>query len=94
MASNGEEWTNIFKKENSGTYNNQYMILYLNLIDLKNKKIPEKSLMIIEQITGETEINDVTNVLKEGYWPSYNIPYSKKFYNKCGEKKFLMIQFI
>ena len=84
MASSAEEWTKIFKKENSGTYNNQFMILDLNLIDLKNKKIPEKSLMIIEQIPGETEISDVTNVLKEGYWPSYNIPYSEKFYNKCG----------
>ena len=79
LASRAEEWTNIFQKENSGTYNNQYIILDLNLIDLKNKIIPEKSLMIIEQIPGETEINDVTNVLKEGYWPSYNIPYSKNF---------------
>ena len=84
LASTADEWTKIFQKENSGTYNNQYMILDLNLIDLKNKKIPEKSLMIIEQIPGETEISDVTNVLKEGYWPSYNIPYSEKFYNKCG----------
>ena len=84
MASSAEEWANIFQKENSGTYNNQYMILDLNLIDLKNKTIPEKSLMIIEQIPGETEINDVTDILKKGYWPSYNIPYSEKFYNKCG----------
>ena len=84
LASSAEEWTNIFQKENSGTYNNQYIILDLNLIDLKNIIIPEKSLMIIEQIPGETEINDVTNVLKEGYWPSYNIPYSKNFYNKSG----------
>jgi len=37
LASNGEEWAKIFQKENSGTYNNQFMILNLNLIDLKNK---------------------------------------------------------
>ena len=67
LASSGEEWTCVFRKENSGTYNHQYMILDLNLIVLKNKKIPEKSLMIIEQIPGEIEINDVTNALKEGY---------------------------
>ena len=84
LASSAEEWTHLFQKENSGIYNNQYMILDLNLIDLKNKTIPEKSLMIIEQIPGEMEINDVTNGLKEGYWTSYNIPYSEKLYNICG----------
>jgi hypothetical protein len=87
LASSSEEWTHLFQKENSGTYNNQYMILDLNLIDLKNKTIPEKSLMIIEQIPGEMEINDVTNVLKEGYWPleilndTKNIPNYD--YNNC-----------
>ena len=84
LASSAEEWTNIFKKENSGTYNNQFMILDINKIDLKNKTIPQKSLMIIEQIPGDFEINDVSNKLKEGYWPSYNVPYSKNFYQKCG----------
>ena len=40
--------------------------------------------MIIEQIPGEVEINDVTDNLKEGYWPSYNVPYSKDFFKKSG----------
>ena len=84
LASSAEEWTNIFKKENSGTYNDQYMILDLNKINLTEKKIPEKSLMIIEQIPGETDINDVTEILKKGYWPSYNIPYSDNIYEKSG----------
>lgn len=60
------------------------MILALNLIDLKNKIIPEKSLKIIEQIPEETEINDVTNVLN-----SYIIPYS--FMINANLLKFLMI---
>ena len=87
LAASAEDWTNIFQKENSGTYNNQYMILDINKISLKNRKIPEKSLMIIEQIPGEVEINDVTEQLKNKYyWPSYNVPYSQKFYEKCGYK--------
>ena len=86
MAGSAEEWTSIFKKENSGTYNDQYMILDLNKINLKEKKIPEKSLMIIEQLPGETDINDVTEILKKGYWPSYNVPYSDKIYTKSGYK--------
>ena len=48
LALTSEDWTKIFKDENSGTYNNQFMILDLNKINLKNKSIPDKSLMIIE----------------------------------------------
>ena len=33
--------------------------------------------MIVEQMPGFIEANDVTDHLKFGYWPSYNIPYSK-----------------
>ena len=84
LSSSAEDWTNIFKIENSGTYNNQYMILDLNKIDLKNKKIDEKSLMIIEQYPGDFDINDATQYLKDGYWPSYNIPFSSKLYEKSG----------
>ena len=81
LASSAEDWTNIFQKENSGTYNNQYMILDINKINLKKKKIPEKSLMIIEQIPGEVEINDMTEQLKNAYyWPSYNVPFSQNFF--------------
>ena len=88
LASSAEDWTNIFKEENSGTYNNQFMILDINKIDLQNETIPEKSLMIIEQIPGEVEILDVTNQLKERhYWPSYNIPYSENFFDILGYKK-------
>ena len=85
LAGSAEEWTNIFKKENSGTYNDQYMILDLNKINLKKKKILKKSLMIIEQIPGQTFVNDVTEILKKnGYWASYNIPYSQEAYNISG----------
>ena len=81
LASSSEDWTNIFKKENSGTYNNQFMILDMNKIDFKNKKLEDKSLMIIEQLPGYTETNDVTNYLRDGYWPSYNVPFSEYIFN-------------
>ena len=81
LASSAEEWTEIFKRENSGTYNNQFMILDTNKIDFKNKKLEDKSLMIIEQLPGYTETNDVTNYLRNGYWPSYNVPFSEYIFN-------------
>ena len=40
--------------------------------------------MIIEQYPGEFEINDVTQFLRNGYWPSYNIPFSEHFFNISG----------
>ena len=84
LASSAEEWTEIFKKENSGTYNNQYIILDINKINFNNSILPNKTLMIIEQMPGYTETNDVTYLLRNGYFPSYNIPYSKKIRNETG----------
>ena len=84
LASSGEKWIEIFKKENSGTYNNQFQVLDLNEINTKNKTINEKAFMIIEQLPDYTESADVTSYLTKGYWPSYNIPYFKTIYEKSG----------
>ena len=78
MSESSKEWTEIFSKYNSGTYNNQYNILDTKRIEFGNyTKIQENTLMIIEQMPGLLEVNDVTDHLKFGYWPSYNVPYGK-----------------
>ena len=78
MAKSAKEWTEIFSQFNSGTYNDQYMILDTKLVEFGNySKIEPESLMIIEQMPGMMEINDVTDHLKFGYWPSYNVPFGK-----------------
>ena len=84
LAKSAEEWSEIFKKDNSGTYNSQFTILDLNKIDLNNKNIKDKALMIIEQIPGSIEIKDVTELLRNKYWASYNLPYINEIYKKCG----------
>ena len=84
LASSAEEWTQIFQKENSGTANEQVMILDINKIDLGNKVINDKALMIIEQMPGYTESADVTEHLRKGYWPSYNVPYIDNIYKRMG----------
>jgi hypothetical protein len=53
LATSGEEWTSIFIKNNSGTYNNQYMV-----VDTK-QFIPGVGaqsgfLWIVEQFPGKT----------------------------------------
>ena len=84
LAKSAEDWIEIFKKENSGTYNCQFTILDLNKVDLKQKNIEDKALMIIEQLPGETDTLDVTKNLKDEYWASYNIPYSKIIFRDIG----------
>lgn len=81
LAKSGKEWTEIFAKYNSGTYNNQFMIIDYN--KFKNgtqlQKLPDGLLWVIEQIPGMTKAADVTEVVrKQGYWASYNLPYFKE----------------
>lgn len=94
LSSSVEEWTEIFKKkENSGIYNKQFVILDLNKIVLKNKILPNKTLMIIEQITEYTEAHDVSYILNQNkYFGSYNVPFSQniveKSYNNISNESF------
>ena len=78
MSDNGKEWTQIFERLNSGTYNNQFHILDLNKIDTENKNISDGALYIIEQLPKYCGIADVTSYLRKGYWPSYNTPFIEK----------------
>ena len=84
LASSGREWVDLFKRENSGTYNNQFQVLDLNKIDTNKKEIKEEAFMVIEQLPEYTESGDATHFLTKGYWPSYNIPYFKTIYEKSG----------
>ena len=84
LASSAEEWTKIFARENSGTCNEQAIILDMNKIDFKNKKIEDKALMIIEQMPNKTETKDVTEYLRKGHWPSYNVPFIDTIYKDLG----------
>jgi hypothetical protein len=84
MAHNGKEWTQIFSAHNSGTYNNQFMIVDYNKFEIGTNpsELSSDLLWILEQMPGYTESADVTQVLRlQNYWPSYNIPYFKFIYN-------------
>ena len=90
LSNSGKEWVNIFKKYNSGTYNNQFQILDMKKIDLNNKKLEDSDVLwIIEQLPNYTEEHDVTQTLKYGYWPSYNVPYSEYIFEYSGYKEYI-----
>jgi hypothetical protein len=73
LASNGADWTSLFIKDNSGTYNNQYMVIDLKTVE--NGQPSSGFLWISETMPGKAKRNDVTKTFIENgnYWPSYNV---------------------
>ena len=82
ISNSSKEWTENFKKYNSGTYNNQFMVLDKNKVNLVNKSIENDAFYIVEQLPGFVKSNNVTDFLKFGYWSSYNVPFDKEIYKK------------
>ncbi|GFR04137.1 putative phospholipase B-like 2 [Trichonephila clavata] len=81
LAKNGKQWVTLFGIMNSGTYNNQWMILDYNKFQA-GKPLKDGLLWVLEQLPGYLHSEDVTNILrKQNYWPSYNIAYFKDIFN-------------
>lgn len=91
LASNGKEWSDLFSQYNSGTYNNQWIVLDTNRFtpfqDLQNG-----TLTIVEQIPGTMATVDATQTLAYGYWPSYNIPSVPELYVLSGNAEAVAVQ--
>ena len=79
LSTNGQEWVDFFSKFNSGTYNNQWMV-----VDYKrftpNVGAKAGTLWVLEQLPGYIVSKDMTTVLQTGNkaWTSYNAPYFQK----------------
>ncbi|KAM3598434.1 uncharacterized protein V6R79_018022 [Siganus canaliculatus] len=86
LAHTGEEWAITFSKYNSGTYNNQYMVLDRSKVKLGHS-VDDGALTVVEQIPGLVEYSDQTQALRRGYWPSYNVPFHEKIYTMSGYVK-------
>ena len=74
MAANGSQWFDVVKRYNSGTYNNQYMVIDLTKVKV-GKYVDDDALWVIEQMPGLVVGQDVTSILRNGYWASYNRPF-------------------
>ena len=86
LAHNGKHWSYLFAKYNSGTYNNQWMVVdYKKFKPGKPINNTKGLLWILEQLPGHVHADDMTWVLShQGYWPSYNSPYFLNIYNISG----------
>lgn len=74
-SDNGRSWTENFIRENSGTYNNEYVVLDSKLFE-PGKKPSANLLWMIEQFPGFSKSADITNVLIENFsFFGVNAPY-------------------
>lgn len=76
LAHTGRDWANLFSLKNSGTYNNELMI-----VDYKQfspgEPLKKGLLTVIEQSPGKIHWEDKTEELSNNtYWSSFNIPYA------------------
>uniref|UniRef100_A0A9J8DHR4 Phospholipase B-like n=1 Tax=Cyprinus carpio carpio TaxID=630221 RepID=A0A9J8DHR4_CYPCA len=90
LACIGKQWAQIFSKHNSGTYNNQYMVVDLKRVSL-GRQIEDWSLTVVEQIPGLVLYLDqgckksyALPIISIGYWASYNIPFHSDIYRMSG----------
>jgi len=84
MATSGQEWADYSMRYNSGTYNNQYMVINNNLFK-PNEPLADNLLWVIEQMPGHVGAGDETDYLRMGgFWPSYNVPFFPEIYNVSG----------
>uniref|UniRef100_A0A7E4VT70 Phospholipase B-like n=1 Tax=Panagrellus redivivus TaxID=6233 RepID=A0A7E4VT70_PANRE len=88
LARTGREWCQIFRRHNSGTYNNQWIILDYKLFT-PYKPLPQYGLLyVLEQLPGFTIYKDLTQYLAENtYYASYNIPFFLKTSSLSGFDK-------
>jgi hypothetical protein len=94
MAVNGSDWGSIFCRENSGTYNNQWMVVDFNVIHreaLSSGKAvgfaATGSLQVIEQMPNMCINRDQSAFAdNQTYWSSFNRPFYREMYEWAGTK--------
>lgn len=85
LAQTGREWADLFSQFNSGTYNNQWMIVDYKEFVPGQCDLERGLFTVLEQIPGMIQIADKTQELyKSSYWASYNIPYFEEVFNASG----------
>jgi len=82
LTDNGGDWVKIFSEYNSGTYNNEWMVLDYKLFT-PGSVPPLGTFTVLEQMPGPYIVYaDMTSwLIQYGYWASYNRPYFAEIYN-------------
>ena len=84
LARTASEWVLRFETYQSGTYNNQWMVVD-NKLFVPGREAPPGTLAVLELAPGATEHTDATDVLnRDGYWASFNRPYFPSMFQLLG----------
>lgn len=86
QATDGAQWATALAEHNSGTGNNQWMVVDLGRF-APGHDLPPGLLTVVEQIPGHVAVHDGTPQLVRGYWPSYNIPSDPGIYSASGYRQ-------
>jgi hypothetical protein len=91
LAENNQDWINTFFKFNSGTHNNQWLIVdykeFEKYISSNYRKVPKDIIHLVEQIPilDHKYFEDVSRrLLEDTYFASYNAPYFKEVIENIG----------
>lgn len=99
MSSTPDHWHKLFQLYNSGTYNNQWIVVNMNApfvtpganrpMDISGKaanhSLVAMTVMIGSQLPGFYRHADVSHHINaQGYWPSYNVPYFEDVWKMAG----------
>jgi len=85
LAATGQEWAEIFSEFNSGTYNNEWLIVDYKQFVPGQSPVSPGLLTVLDQLPGLVHYEDVSALLEsQQYWPSYNSPYFKDIFNASG----------
>ncbi|KAK7862395.1 hypothetical protein R5R35_004170 [Gryllus longicercus] len=90
LAVGGRAWAALFRDYNSGTYNNQWMVVdYARWRaagpEARARRLPSGLLWVLEQLPGLVVASDRTDALRaRSYWPSYNAPSFQEVFNASG----------
>jgi hypothetical protein len=78
LADDGNSWAAYFQRENSGTYNNMFLVLSYPMVKAavaERRPLPDGALVVLEQMPGVVVVTDATSHLQPGgagYYASYN----------------------
>lgn len=80
---NGKDWTDHFIKYNSGTYNNEYVVVDMNKFTPGKKPETNSGLVwMIEQLPGAYHAEEQTErLITNGFIQSINTPYFEEMFN-------------
>lgn len=76
ISKSAQEWTKTFSRLNSGTNNDQWMVLDTKKVHTSTGKLSKGAVWMIEAVPGLVRSKDITGIIrKESYFASYNVPF-------------------